>query len=180
MPSRMIPFAMITLLAVAFMWATKGKDSKWGPTELPVLEAEELIESWQGHKLVLVNFWATWCEPCEKELPDLVALQRTWKDKGLAVSLVNMEHPDSAAETLKFLRRYDAASLGVIKPPKTEKFFQTLGFEAPAGLPISGLWSPDQGLISYWAGVKSLEELDATFNNNLYQVLTTHFSTNLQ
>lgn len=36
-------------------------------------------------KVVLVNFWATWCPPCRKELPDLQALQDRFKDRGLVV-----------------------------------------------------------------------------------------------
>ena len=36
-------------------------------------------------KVVLVNFWATWCPPCQKEMPDLEALYKKYKDQGLVV-----------------------------------------------------------------------------------------------
>ena len=36
-------------------------------------------------KVVLLNFWASWCPPCRSELPDIVSLQRQYKDKGLEV-----------------------------------------------------------------------------------------------
>lgn len=42
-------------------------------------------------KVVLVNFWATWCPPCRKEMPDLQALSHEFKDKGLVVLAISDE-----------------------------------------------------------------------------------------
>ena len=36
-------------------------------------------------KLILVNFWATWCMPCRQEMPSMEALWKTYRDKGLVV-----------------------------------------------------------------------------------------------
>jgi peroxiredoxin len=55
-------------------------------------------QTWQLHKLkgkvVLVNFWATWCPPCRKEMPDLNALYAQFKDQGLVILAISDE--DSA------------------------------------------------------------------------------------
>ncbi len=48
-------------------------------------------ESLRG-KVVVLNFWATWCPPCRKEIPDFVALQREWGDRGLVFVGVSMDH----------------------------------------------------------------------------------------
>jgi thiol-disulfide isomerase/thioredoxin len=42
-------------------------------------------------KIVLVNFWATWCPPCRKEMPDLDALYKRFKDQGLVILAVDDE-----------------------------------------------------------------------------------------
>jgi peroxiredoxin len=52
-------------------------------------------EAWtlkdQHGKVVLVNFWATWCPPCRKEMPDLQSLYKKYKDKGLVVLAISDE-----------------------------------------------------------------------------------------
>ncbi len=45
----------------------------------------------QRGKVVLVNFWATWCPPCRKEMPDLEALYRQFKDQGLVILAISDE-----------------------------------------------------------------------------------------
>lgn len=45
-------------------------------------------------KTVLVNFWATWCPPCRKEMPDLEQLAREFKDRGLLILGISDEEPD--------------------------------------------------------------------------------------
>ncbi|MEE2752770.1 MAG: TlpA disulfide reductase family protein [Candidatus Latescibacterota bacterium] len=42
-------------------------------------------------KVVLLNFWATWCPPCRQELPHFEALHQTYKDQGLSVIGVSMD-----------------------------------------------------------------------------------------
>jgi len=42
-------------------------------------------------KVVLINFWATWCPPCRKEMPDLDALYKRFKDQGLVILAIDDE-----------------------------------------------------------------------------------------
>jgi peroxiredoxin len=48
------------------------------------------LRNLQG-KVVLVNFWATWCPPCRKEMPDLQALYGQFKDQGFVVLAISDE-----------------------------------------------------------------------------------------
>ncbi|RYG23043.1 TlpA family protein disulfide reductase [bacterium] len=52
-------------------------------------------------KVVLVNFWATWCPPCRKEMPDLDALHTRFKDKGLVILAISDEKPEVVDAYLK-------------------------------------------------------------------------------
>ena len=45
-------------------------------------------------RVVLVNFWATWCAPCRREMPMLSKLQREYADQGLVVLYVSLEEPE--------------------------------------------------------------------------------------
>jgi thiol-disulfide isomerase/thioredoxin len=54
-------------------------------------------------KVVLVNFWATWCPPCRAEIPDLIRLQREYRSRGLRVIGVTYP-PQKLAEVRRFVR----------------------------------------------------------------------------
>ena len=51
------------------------------------------ISEWNG-KVVLLNFWATWCPPCRHEIPDFIALQKEYGAKGLQVVGVALDQND--------------------------------------------------------------------------------------
>ncbi|NEU30813.1 TlpA family protein disulfide reductase [bacterium LRH843] len=41
--------------------------------------------------VIILNMWASWCEPCKKEMPDLMKLQADYNEKGLTILTVNMQ-----------------------------------------------------------------------------------------
>jgi len=57
------------------------------------------ISEWQG-KLRVINFWATWCEPCIKEIPEFIALQNHYADKGLQFIGIAVDSPEAVASYL--------------------------------------------------------------------------------
>jgi thiol-disulfide isomerase/thioredoxin len=58
-------------------------------------------------KVVLLNFWATWCPPCRKEMPDLIELQRKYRKAGLQVIGITYP-PQKLSDVRKFMRRLKA------------------------------------------------------------------------
>jgi thiol-disulfide isomerase/thioredoxin len=56
--------------------------------------------------VVLINFWATWCEPCRKEMPALDAYYRKHREQGLKMVAVSMDDPADAAKVRQVMRAY--------------------------------------------------------------------------
>ena len=67
------------------------------------------LSDYQG-KVVLLNFWATWCPPCRAEMPDLIEYQRRYRDRGLQI--IGITHPPYRRSRV----REAARTLGVNYP----------------------------------------------------------------
>jgi len=53
-------------------------------------------------KVILLDFWATWCPPCRKEIPGYIDLYNTYKSRGLEVIGVSMDEADDIADVKKY------------------------------------------------------------------------------
>jgi thiol-disulfide isomerase/thioredoxin len=74
--------------AVEQVYASRLSDLKGGVQPLA---------QWRGQVLV-VNFWATWCAPCRKEIPGFVRLQQRYGARGLTFVGIAIDQPDKVAE----------------------------------------------------------------------------------
>jgi thiol-disulfide isomerase/thioredoxin len=60
------------------------------PTPVAVSNIQEGLEAFKG-KVVILDFWATWCGPCRMEIPGFVKLQEKYRDKGLEIIGVSID-----------------------------------------------------------------------------------------
>ena len=58
-------------------------------------------------KVAVVNFWATWCGPCRREIPELVKLHKEFQSRGVEIVGLSTENPDASAEKVrKFIQDF--------------------------------------------------------------------------
>lgn len=60
------------------------------------------LAEWQG-KIIIVNFWATWCPPCRKEIPEFVALQNEYQAQNIQFIGIAIEEKEPVEEYLDFV-----------------------------------------------------------------------------
>ena len=126
------------------------------PMSMPVFELTELpakddfsSEQLQG-KVVLVNFWATWCGPCVAEYPDLMKLHTTYRDKGFSVVGLSMDQ--SSGSVKKFMEK-----AGAVYPMLMGTSSVSRAFKAGSGLPMSFLIDRQGKIVKKYYGPRSFE-----------------------
>jgi len=93
---------LIAVLCLLVPVIARGQDSQTAQFTLKDIQGRYIRLSDYRGKVVLVNFWATWCPPCRKEIPDLVKLQRDYGSRGLQVIGVTYP-PQTLAEVRRFV-----------------------------------------------------------------------------
>ena len=100
------------------------------PAAVPVFIARDLdgrevsTAAWRG-KVVIINFWATWCGPCRAEIPDLVALQEKYRDR---LQVIGISQDEASPEVVKrFAIEHHVNYPVVMATPEIDKLFPGIG-----------------------------------------------------
>lgn len=107
----------------------------------------------RGH-WVIVNFWATWCIPCIKEMPDISAFVRSHKNvRAIGLAYDDSEPADIKAFVAKHPVSYPIAQVTMEHAPKD--------FDTPLGLPTTYLIAPDGTVAKPFVGPVTSASLGA-------------------
>lgn len=102
-------FGLITLVIISFFIANSfanSSDNKRAPEfSLKTLEGKTVKLSDYKGKIVIIDFWATWCPPCRKGIPDLVDLQKTYS-KDLVVIGISLDQDRTIKDLKPFIQNY--------------------------------------------------------------------------
>jgi cytochrome c biogenesis protein CcmG/thiol:disulfide interchange protein DsbE len=96
--------AIICVAALAFASATVGNTAP--ALDVPELDGQRFDLSAQRGKVVIVNFWATWCPPCREEMPALDAFYHRYHGQGLEMIGVSADRPHDRSDVSKVMQSY--------------------------------------------------------------------------
>ncbi len=127
---------------------------------LPQLDGQPLrLSSYRG-KVVLLDFWATWCDPCREEIPHFVELQQKYADQGLQIIGVSMD--DSPDPVGPFYRQFHMNYPVVMGNAKIGELYGGV-----LGLPIAYLIGRDGSIRGKHIGATSAAIFEKEVNSLL-------------
>ena len=140
-----------------------GNEFKFGGT---FTDGSEYNAKDYAGKVVLIDFWATWCGPCRAELPNVKKMYKAYHDKGFEVIGVTCDDPEEEEELNKFLKDNDISwkqmfdGKAVVPDQKTKSGEPVLVSEYYGinGIPCPVLIGKDGKVISLNARGKELKE----------------------
>ncbi len=107
------------------------------------------FEPWlhkQSDSVYVVNFWATWCAPCIREIPDFEQIHKEYSDRGVKVLLVSLDHPNRIdGHVVPFLDRLGVDSQVVLlDDPFANRWIPKVSEKWSGAIPATVIYNKDQ------------------------------------
>jgi thiol-disulfide isomerase/thioredoxin len=142
--------------------ASPGKPAPAPPVPVADLATIRAAIEAPGASAVLVNVWATWCEPCRQELPAIVRFYRAHRAAGLRLVLVSADDEDQGAAVAAVLTAAGAGDAGAfIKHGDDTAFVNAFDPAWSGALPVSFLYDGGGTKRHFWPAPVTTRELEA-------------------
>lgn len=166
LPFRHLPRFTLLIAALAIASCAgerKASDAATASHAAPRLVpagASELLDEVRrpGARATVVNVWATWCVPCVKEMPELLQLERAYRDRGLRLVLVSADF-DSAAP-VAFLAKRGVTFDTWYKTGGDQEFIDALDPRWTGALPATVVFDAEGNRRAFWEGGADYERFE--------------------
>jgi thiol-disulfide isomerase/thioredoxin len=120
------------------------------------------LADWRG-KVVLLNFWATWCPPCRREIPLFIELQERYGKQGLQIIGIAVDNPEAVA---RYWQEMHINYPLLLADETTYELMAAYG-NRQGGLPYSVLITADGRIAGVKIGAYAREELELALKSQL-------------
>ncbi len=166
-------FPLLFLLLIVSVSGTRAQGQ---PTSAPALlsvdaKGIDALRAKHKGKVLVMNFWATWCTPCVQEFPDLVKLRKSYATKGLAVVFVSIDDDDAKTKqrVTSFLRKQKALPPSYIKSGgDDEQFINAVSSEWSGAIPATFVYDRKGNLVKMRVEETNFAELEQTIRPLLH------------
>ncbi|HTW67585.1 MAG TPA: TlpA disulfide reductase family protein [Bryobacteraceae bacterium] len=138
-------------------------------TLIPINEAgfQRLSASHKG-KVVVYDFWATWCAPCRAELPQLVKLEAKLRSQGVVVITISADEPDHKAAAEKFIERFGVQGPAYLKQAENDDhFINSIDPKWGGALPAMFLYDKSGHKVRSFIGQTNIAKVEAAIHKLL-------------
>lgn len=134
--------------------------------EAPAAEILAHIRSLNS-PLTLVNFWASWCEPCKAEFPHLMRLRQQLAPRGLQVVFVSIDEVRDVKAAEEFLHSQKVEFATYYKGSQSVQFVTDLFPKWEGAVPTTVLFGPKLEIVEAWEGETSQAEFEKRVHRHL-------------
>ena len=124
--------------------------------------SEKTLGSWQG-KVIVLNFWATWCPPCKEEIPAFMRLQQAYADRGVVFVGVAVDEKDNVESYAKAMHINYPLLIGGMN---AMELAQRAG-NRQGGLPFTAVVDRQGRIVTAYLGPVKEKELSGAFESLL-------------
>jgi thiol-disulfide isomerase/thioredoxin len=107
-------------------------------------------------KFLVINFWATWCPPCRKEMPDFIEFFEKNKDK---VQVLGLNYEETSLENVREFSDSYMVNYPIIMYSNERNGDQFPNFGKIIGMPTTLIYSPEGELLTFQSGVMDVIDL---------------------
>lgn len=146
-----------------FRKPTSKKLEKWGNAPdftLPIVGGGKFTLSSLKGKIIILDFWATWCQPCRQEIPDFIALKEKYKKEGLEIVGISLDEEEAPVE--KFSKKMGINYILVMGDENTVKKYGGI-----KGIPTTFIIAQNGNIVAKYIGYRPKK----VFENGIKKLL---------